>query len=145
MLTHAFISGTQKIDLLLPVDKTDVRYLVYKFRWLINHSFTDSISPKLLGLLKLLKDFNRLAHLDFSIFPTVGRVSHFTNPRMASARIIPTIGTLLRKFLRYLIKFYIEARIEFLEQCTQIRGHYSATNQDDIKLFHHFVEFCSNN
>ena len=33
MIAHALISRTKKIDLLLPVDKTDMRNLIDEFRW----------------------------------------------------------------------------------------------------------------
>lgn len=47
MFGHSLVTGLEKIDLLLTMDKTDVRYGIDKFLWGANHSFGDGVAPEL--------------------------------------------------------------------------------------------------
>ena len=136
MLVHALISGSQKIDLLLPVDETNMRYLIDKIRGFIDHTRPHCVSPELFALLKFLKDLDCLVYFNLSILSPVRSVSDFTNSSMSGACIIPSVGTFLRQFLCHFIKFNAQTRIQLFKQGSEVGGHHPATNKDYIYFIH---------
>ena len=111
MLAHSLVSGSQKINLFLPVDKTNMGHLVDKLRGLVDHSRPYRMRPKLFGLLKFRKNLNRLVYFNLPIFSPVRGVGDFTDTGMPGPCIIPPVGTFLRQFFSHLIKFNSQLRV----------------------------------
>ena len=103
MGAHPRVARFEKIHLLLPVHKRDVRQGVHEFFGIINHPVAHRVAPEIFRMLELLENLDGLRHIHLAIRAAIGRVAQLANPRVAGAGVVPAIGTFLRQFLGYFV------------------------------------------
>ena len=112
MGTHAFVARAEEVHLFLPVHKGNVRHGVHELFRVCNHPAAHGVAPKIFGLLELIENLDRLGHIHFAVIAAIWRVAQLTNTCMASAGVVPTIGTFLRQLGRYLIELNSQVRLQ---------------------------------
>src|SRR4051812_27196411 len=91
-----------------------------------------AMAPELFRLFELLKYFDGLGDIDRSISATVWGITQFTDPGMAGASIVPSVGAFVRQFAVRFVKMDAQARPKLLQQSTQVGAHDAAADQHNV-------------
>ena len=135
MRAHPLVSRAQEVHLFLPVHKRNVRHGADEFLRVIDQAVAHGVAPEIFRLLELLKNLDRLGHIDLAVIAAVRGVAQFANSGMAGAGVVPTVGTLLRQLLSDLVQLNLQVGLKILQYRTERGAHDAAANQDHIRIF----------
>ena len=135
VLAHLTMTGAEKVNLLLSINKTQMWNRSHEILGGIDHAAAHRMTPELQRVLEFMTDPNRLADFDLTIGAVIRRVAQLAESRVSGAGVVPAVGGLQRQLLGQLVELDPQTRVHLLEQGTKGSGHDAATDENYIRIF----------